>query len=287
MKLVTYNIQYGVGLDGQYDPERIADAVRGADVIALQEVTRNFSGNGAEDLVAALRNALPNYFSTFDPVLDVDAGSSVVDGVAINRRLQFGNMVFSKTPLISTRRIALPRTRTWGRLNLQRGAIEVVVQAPFGPLRVYSVHLNHSIASERIAQINMLRELATQKTYAGGALTGGKAFKLDDTPETSDFVIMGDFNMKPNSPEFLTMTGQRDDYAGLVPTSDHPTCAEVLAGENPSYTLSYIEPGAPENDARLDFAFVSASLAPHVQKTWVDVDAIGSDHRPVWLVLGD
>lgn len=30
MKLVTYNIHYGVGLDGRYDVGRIADAVRGA-----------------------------------------------------------------------------------------------------------------------------------------------------------------------------------------------------------------------------------------------------------------
>ncbi|TIV23825.1 MAG: EEP domain-containing protein, partial [Mesorhizobium sp.] len=33
MKIVTYNIQYGIGLDGRYDVGRIADAVRGADVI--------------------------------------------------------------------------------------------------------------------------------------------------------------------------------------------------------------------------------------------------------------
>ena len=46
MKFVTYNIQYGTGLDGRYDAGRIADAVRGADVIALQEVTRNNPRNG-------------------------------------------------------------------------------------------------------------------------------------------------------------------------------------------------------------------------------------------------
>ena len=28
MKLVTYNIQYGIGHDGSFDLERIADAVR-------------------------------------------------------------------------------------------------------------------------------------------------------------------------------------------------------------------------------------------------------------------
>ena len=59
MKLVTYNIQYGIGLDGQYDLGRIADAVRGADVIALQEVTRNNPQNGGRDMVAEIGDACP------------------------------------------------------------------------------------------------------------------------------------------------------------------------------------------------------------------------------------
>ena len=42
VKVVTYNIQYGVGLDGRYDLERIIDAVKDADIIAFQEVTRGF-----------------------------------------------------------------------------------------------------------------------------------------------------------------------------------------------------------------------------------------------------
>ncbi|EFG9941411.1 EEP domain-containing protein, partial [Escherichia coli] len=33
MKIVSYNIQYGVGLDGRYDIARIVDVVRDADVI--------------------------------------------------------------------------------------------------------------------------------------------------------------------------------------------------------------------------------------------------------------
>ena len=65
MRLVTYNIRYGVGLDGKYDIGRIADAVRGADVIALQEVTRNSPSNDMEDMVEGLRELLPDYFSIF------------------------------------------------------------------------------------------------------------------------------------------------------------------------------------------------------------------------------
>ncbi len=36
MNLVTYNTQYSLGKDGRLDLARIADAVRGADIIALQ-----------------------------------------------------------------------------------------------------------------------------------------------------------------------------------------------------------------------------------------------------------
>ena len=40
MKLVTYNMRFGLGLDQQIDLGRIAGAVQDADIIALQEVER-------------------------------------------------------------------------------------------------------------------------------------------------------------------------------------------------------------------------------------------------------
>lgn len=63
MKFAGYNVQYGVGLDGRYDLDRIADAVSDADIIALQEVTRNFARNGYDDMVAGLEARLPGHFS--------------------------------------------------------------------------------------------------------------------------------------------------------------------------------------------------------------------------------
>ena len=40
IKIVTYNIQFGQGRDGKVDLGRIIDSVKGADLIALQEVDR-------------------------------------------------------------------------------------------------------------------------------------------------------------------------------------------------------------------------------------------------------
>ncbi len=49
MKIVTYNIQFGLGKDGHFDLERVAGEVDGADIIALQEVERNWERSGYVD----------------------------------------------------------------------------------------------------------------------------------------------------------------------------------------------------------------------------------------------
>ncbi|MGO7719026.1 endonuclease/exonuclease/phosphatase family protein, partial [Rhizobium johnstonii] len=62
MNFASYNIQYGFGLDGIYDLARIARSLEGADVIALQEVTRGFSRNGFADMAADIAAFFPDYF---------------------------------------------------------------------------------------------------------------------------------------------------------------------------------------------------------------------------------
>jgi endonuclease/exonuclease/phosphatase family metal-dependent hydrolase len=47
MKIVTYNIQFGLGKDARFDLQRVADEVSDADIIALQEVERVFTPNSA------------------------------------------------------------------------------------------------------------------------------------------------------------------------------------------------------------------------------------------------
>ena len=61
MKLVTYNIQFGRGKDDRFDLARIAHAVNGADIIAMQEVERFWNRSGMVDQVAELTRLLPGY----------------------------------------------------------------------------------------------------------------------------------------------------------------------------------------------------------------------------------
>jgi endonuclease/exonuclease/phosphatase family metal-dependent hydrolase len=49
VKIITYNNRYGLGLDRRYDLDRIADTVRDADIIGLQEVDRLWKRSGMTD----------------------------------------------------------------------------------------------------------------------------------------------------------------------------------------------------------------------------------------------
>ena len=112
MKIVTYNIQYGSGKDGRIDLGRIAQAVDGADVIALQEVDRNWRRSGMTDQVAELTALLNGYHWVYGPYFDVDASSREADGRLTNRRRQFGPMLLSKMPILSSRLFFLPKSAT-------------------------------------------------------------------------------------------------------------------------------------------------------------------------------
>ncbi len=58
VKLVSYNIQYGLGKDGAYDLDRITDEIRDADIIALQEVERFWKRSGMVDESRAIADRL-------------------------------------------------------------------------------------------------------------------------------------------------------------------------------------------------------------------------------------
>ncbi|MDR6755759.1 endonuclease/exonuclease/phosphatase family metal-dependent hydrolase [Mycoplana sp. BE70] len=285
MKFVSYNIQYGVGLDGRLDLRRIASEIEGADVIALQEVTRGFHRNGNIDMVAELQALLPAYFSVYWPACDVDAGSAIENGRAVSRRFQFGNMVLSRDPILASRLILLPRSRTIGKLNLQRGATEAVINAPGGALRVYSVHLDHIYRGERIEQIRYLKERVQAYGFDGGAISGAEEFGLREPPFPDDYVLMGDFNMVPESPEYCAMAGEIDSYYGRQIRATNPL--DVLAGlggRRPD-SYSWIDPDDHDHRMFLDYCFVSHGLVGRLKEAWVDETATGSDHLPVWFEL--
>lgn len=288
MRCVTYNIQYGFGMDGRYDIGRIVEAVRGADLIALQEVTRNSPENGGRDMVAEIRTLLPDYFAVFGAPYEVDIGSAIENGRVVDRHFQFGNMVLSKTPILASRNILLPRQRTFSRLNLQRGALEALLATPLGPIRFYSVHLDHTSPTERLAQVRFLLDKVLAYGIEGGAVTGTSEYGFPELPHPEEFVLMGDFNFSPGSPEYLEVTGVPDVEFGIVPRAALPVDAATLGSSQAEGRITWIDPKRPNDPERrrcLDYCFTYAGLAPRVKRCWIDEEAVGSDHRPVWLEL--
>lgn len=289
MKLVTYNIQYGIGLDGKYDLGRIADAVRGADVICLQEVSRNNPANQGRDMVAEIGEALPDYFSVYGSNFDANVGSHVgKDGRARTVMFQLGNMVLSKTPIHLSRNLLLPRKRSFEAMNFQRGALEVLIETPLGFLRIYSTHLDHRSPQERLAQLRFLRERVLQAPLEGLALSGLAERGLPEPPVPEHFIVAGDFNMLAGSQEYLELCGTPDHEFGPPLTAELFIDAAVRLGASGDDLVTWIDPAKPQDASRfkrIDYTFTSASLARALKRLWVDRTAVGSDHLPVWLEL--
>ena len=103
MKLVTYNIQYSKGQDGKFSLIRIAEALQDADIACIQEVERFWQRSGYIDQPQALSSFLPNFFTIFGTALDINSSIKNKYGQIFNRRRQFGNMILSKYPIISSR----------------------------------------------------------------------------------------------------------------------------------------------------------------------------------------
>ncbi|MDU0309210.1 endonuclease/exonuclease/phosphatase family protein [Rhizobium sp. 10PS4] len=288
MNFASYNIQYGFGLDGRYDLARIARSLVGADVIALQEVTRGFSRNGFADMAADIAALFPDYFWVYGPACDMHVEADE-DGLRPLRgtRFQFGNMVLSRWPIVSTRTLLLPRSRTIGKINLQRGAIEAVIDAPAGAIRVYSVHLDHVSADERIRQLQFLNAHINAFVQEGGSLTGGGEFDLLEPPLPEDYVIMGDFNMEPESPEYCALAGAGGGYYGRVARIGTPVDAFAALKAYSPESYSWMDPEDHGKRMHLDYCFVSCGLQSRLKSIRIDTQSVGSDHFPVWVEIGD
>ena len=303
MKLVAYNIRFGLGLDQRVDLGRIADTVRDADIIGLQEVERFWKHSGMRDQPDILGRHLKEFYWVYFPAFDMDASEREDDGTVLNRRRQFGPMVLSRWPIRSSRLIAFPKLGTVDYLNMNTGALECVVDTPAGPLRVYSAHFFLS-SRERLMQIDRLLEFHRNAQTSGGAWTGNYAHidpsdprhlaDLDwgdgeaPPPMPKETIVLGDFNSEPESDEYKRMVGEIDPDFGRVGQLDgfvdSWTAAEDRCGDRITW-LPDPPDRPPGHGLTLDYCFVGSELGPKVKRAWVDSSAEGSDHRPYWVEL--
>src|SRR5579859_914363 len=157
MRLLSWNVQWCRGMDGAVDPARVAREARrlaDPDVLCLQEVADNFpalAGSHGENQVELLAREFRGYAAAFGWGVDVP------DGAGGRRR--FGNLILSRLPLRQVLRHSLPWPAETGQPSMPRLALEAVVAAPFGLLRVTTTHLEYYSTAQRAAQVERLREL--------------------------------------------------------------------------------------------------------------------------------
>jgi endonuclease/exonuclease/phosphatase family metal-dependent hydrolase len=288
MRLVSYNIQFGRGKDNRFDLDRIAAEVDGADVIALQEVERFFKRSGMVDQVAELARRLPDYHWVYGPGLDLDASITGTDGRPVHRRRQFGNMLLSRTPILSSRNFMLPKFGTLMQFSLQRCALEGVIQTRRGPVRFYSIHLTHLSDETRAPQVAALLDIHRRAPVEGGAWCGRLTEEWTEgqeaPPMPREAILMGDFNMFASSPLYDRIVGPYAPGRGRMNNPEGFVDAWVAAGHAEGEGVT-CHSGSLSTGHRIDYCFVSASLAGYIRSAKIDETATGSDHQPIWTEI--
>ncbi len=283
MEIVTWNVQWCLGVDGVVDPKRIVDEARAFadfDVLCLQEVAANFpalEGSRGEDQFAVIASLLPGF--TAVPGIAVD--SLAPDG----SRRTFGNMILSRCPVRQVMRTQLPWPADPAVRSMPRVLVEALVDAPFGPLRIMTTHLEYYSQAQRAAQIEAVR--ARHAEACGHAFVPGVRDTRDgpfhDQPATLSTILTGDFNFRPSDPLHARLAAPFDD--ARVPALDdvwqcsHPGVAQ------PPTTGVHDHTQWPEAFA-CDFVFASADLRDRIRDVAVDATTAASDHQPMRVELG-
>jgi endonuclease/exonuclease/phosphatase family metal-dependent hydrolase len=302
IKLATYNIHYGAGRDGRIDVARAIAVVADADIIALQEVENGWDRSGNVDQPSAIRDLLPLHEAAWGPVIDVwkrrDSGDRL-DHVRSLRR-QYGNMILSRFPIVAIRNHLLSRYGgARNILEMQRGALEAIVDAPGGMLRIYSVHLDNMSEWQRARQAEELLAIHARAVEEGPVLSGVLASDPTWTsepplpPVPGHAVMMGDFNFQPATPGYQVLAGELNARYGTIPRRGGFVDAwRTVGNEDVGCDARGAVPGATAYDSflrkdgrRIDYCFVSDGLASRIAACEVLADAAASDHQPLVAAL--
>jgi endonuclease/exonuclease/phosphatase family metal-dependent hydrolase len=281
MRLLTWNIQWGRGMDGRVDLARIGAEIRAMgdfDAICLQEVAVNFPGlpgSVGEDQIDLLARALPGYTPLFAPATDVPDGQG-------GRKL-FGNAIFTRLPVGQIFRHPLPWPADPDVPSMQRVLLEAVLMADFGPVRVMTTHLEYYSRRQRVAQIDAIRAVHAEACAHArrprlGKGEGGGSFEVFPRPESA--ILCGDMNFPAEAEEHALLVAPipeaaawRDAWEVLHPGLAHAPTVGI-------HKVDFVD-----RPACFDFIFLSEDLVSRLRVLRVDPETEASDHQPVWVEL--
>ena len=282
MKLLSWNIQWGRGMDGRVDLARTLGAIHRLgdfDLICLQEVAINFPGlpgSRGEDQMAELSAGLPGYTAIYGAATDVPNTHG--------GRSQFGNAVFSRLPVGQVWRHLLPWPAEPATPSMQRILVEAVVEsAEVGPLRVMTTHLEYYSQRQRQAQIDAIRRLHAEACAmpARSPLAEEQGGAFEVFPRPAEALLCGDMNFTVWSPERSRILAPYDDD---VP--DFLDAWSVLHRNEPhAPTVGIHRADFVSQPECFDFILVTERLAGRLNACGIDAETEASDHQPVWVEL--
>ncbi|QGZ54771.1 endonuclease/exonuclease/phosphatase family protein [Paraburkholderia acidiphila] len=293
MRLVSWNVQWGRDATGVVDLARtVSEARRLADfdVLCLQEITRGFRalpGGPGDDQFAELRALLPGYTVIEAIGADLPAQhdpQSARQGTAPMPRRQFGNALATRLPVAQVFRHALPWPADSTAPSMQRVALEAVLDAPGGALRVLTTHLEFYSLRQRLAQVDELRRLqqeaADHAAHPAPAENNVGPFARTARPVSA--IVCGDFNSAWSSDAYTRM---------LEPLAGSPAFVDAWialhTGATPPPTAGvYDTKQWADGPLACDFVFVTEDLRPRLRSCEIDGATQASDHQPIVLELG-
>lgn len=294
MKLITWNTQWGCGLDGRVNLKRIVSEARAMadfDVLCLQEIACGFEAMPGHpgDQPAQLQALLLGYAVFF--------GAAVDEFDAQGQRQRFGNLIATRLPVASVQHHPLPWPADAGVRSMPRMCTEVTVTDPrLGAVRIMITHLEFYSARQRMAQAQALRALHMQACEQAAAqpLADHSHSPFQSKTHTRHAILCGDFNFEPGAPEYATI---QQPFRPLAPASpaqaatntaaDHLQDAwPLVLGKTPhAPTFRLFDRTYGPEPITCDYVFVSQSLVPRVQSLSVNLNSRASDHQPLWIEL--
>ncbi len=171
LRVLTYNIHHGEGIDRQLDLERLVRVIVSVapDVVALQEVEQRTRRTGMVDQPAELAR-LTKMRVVFGGNIPFEGG-------------EYGNAVLSRYPILRHQNHLLPCLDD----GEQRGVLEVEIAWPNAgvPLRLLATHLDHRANDrERVASARRINEILGDRDDAGTVLAGD----LNDLPDSATLI---------------------------------------------------------------------------------------------------
>lgn len=202
LRVMTYNIHHGEGLDGKVDLLRLAELIQreAADIVALQEVDKGVGRTARRNLPAELA-ALTGMTSVFSNNFSFQGG-------------EYGNAVLTRFPVVRVTNTLYPMLRQ----GEQRGLLQLVLNVHGRELVFMNTHIDYrSDDTERWLNVGKIEKQMQQ--YAGRPV-----------------ILCGDFNATPDSRVGQRLRENFEDTYARVGQGDGFT----IPASQPTKRIDYI-----------------------------------------------